>query len=382
MSVPVTGFLVSYRETAAINWKPGDLLLPDGVYVSLPEAIYFAQMRLGSSDLGKLWKTPADWWWSSPYNPNIEPRKWVFGNDRDYGHGFHYLLLEGEEAYRAKCIVSPHKNFTSNDAKAWRNEQHLDGKVILSEEMDRHIRHMVALVANHPQLAEPMAQGLSEVTVFWTDAQGHRLRARFDKLLPAHILDPKSYGAHNRGRDDQDRALQMVAKLSYDVQRYLYDDARQRMVDFIREGKVFGAAPEQAEWLSRFPEADADRLAERMEFFPNGHPDQQSAWSWTWLFMQKPSDSKGHAPIVLPVERPRFDLTWRTGKLKVERALQNHDQFVRRFGLGETPNEDGEVAVPWASINPMWRPRDDEFPPWMGDVSMHEAMQAEEEDDQ
>jgi hypothetical protein len=95
-------------------------------------------------------------------------------------------------------------------------------------------------------------------------------------------------------------------------------------------------------WLGRFPEADAARLAERMEFYPNGHPDQQSAWSWSWLFLQKPSDTKGHAPIVLPIERPRFDLTWRTGKLKVERALENFDYYVRRFGLGDQPNEDGQ----------------------------------------
>jgi hypothetical protein len=182
-----------------------------------------------------------------------------------------------------------------------------------------------------------MAEGLSEVSVLWTDEQGHRLRVRFDKLLPGFVLDPKSFGAHKRGRDDQDRALRIVAELSYDVQRYLYDDARELMIEFIRAGKVYGGTEEQRAWLGRFPEADAGRLAERMEFYPNGHPDQQSAWSWSWLFLQKPSDSKGHAPIVLPIERPRFDLTWRTGKQKVERALQNFDYYVRRFGLGDEP---------------------------------------------
>lgn len=357
-------------------------ILPDGVYLDLSEARYFRQGRLGSSDLSKLWKKPVNWWAGSEvYNPNFKPKKWVFQNDRDFGHGFHYLLLEGEEAYLARCRICPHDNFQTKDARAWRDEQHAEQRVILSEDMDRHIRFMVALVANHPQLKEPMAAGLSEVTVLWTDEQGHRFRARFDKLLRAYILDPKSFGAHNDGADDNEIALRIIAKLSYDVQRYLYDVGREKMIDFIQAGQVYGGTEEEREWLAGFPDADAERLAERMEFYPNGHPDQQSAWSWSWLFMQKPSDSKGHGAVLLPVERPRFDTTWRTGKLKVERALQNFDYFKSRFGLGDEPNEDGQPPVPWAAIHPLWRPNDDEFPPWMGNISSREHFGSEAEEE-
>lgn len=366
---------VALRSTSALT--TGRIMLPDGVYIDLSETAYFGQDRLGSTDLVRLFRTPADWWWGSRFNPNLKPRKWVFGNDRDYGHGFHYLLLEGEEVYRAKCQVSPFDGFTTKDAKVWRDQCHMDGITMLSEEMDRNIRHMVALVQHHPQLKDAMAAGLSEVSVLYTNEQGHRIRVRFDKLLPAFVLDPKSFGAHKRGRDDKDRALRIVAELSYDVQRYLYDEGREKMIELIEAGKVFGGTEDQRTWLGRFPQADRDRLAERAEFYPNGHPDQQSAWSWMWLFLQKPSDSKGNAPILLPIERPRFDLTWRTGKQKVEVALQNFDYYVSRFGLGDRPNEDGEVAAPWASINQVWRPLDEEFPPWLGDVNA--AMAAEEE---
>lgn len=347
-------------------------LLPDGIYLGLSEEAYFSQKRLGSTDLKDLYKTPVNWWYGSGYNPNRKPKKWVYGNDRDFGHGFHYLLLEGEDAYRAKTVICEFDGFTTKAAKEWRDEQHLDGKVILSEDMDRHIRHMVALVAYHPQLKGPMAAGLSELTVFWTNERGHRFRARFDKLLPGYILDPKSFGAHNQGSDDHDRCLRIVAKLSYDVQRYLYDEARARMIQFILDGKVFGGTKEQRAWLGQFPAADEARLAERLKTYLDGHPDQQSAWSWCWLFLQKPSDTKGHGPVVLPVERPRFDLTWRTGEQKVIRALENFDYYKGRFGLGEEPNEDGLPAVPWASIHPLWRPLDEEFPPWLGDISSRE----------
>jgi hypothetical protein len=261
---------------------------------------------------------------------------------------------------------------------------HFDGLVILSEDMDRYIRHMVALVANHPQLAEPMESGLSEVSVLWTDEQGHRLRARFDKLLRAYILDPKSFSAAHAGNDDHERALRIVANLSYDVQRYLYDQARAKLVEFVGEGKVFGGTADEQAWIRGFPEADRDRLAERMEFYPNGHPDQQSAWSWCWLFLQKPSDSKGHAPVVLPMERPRFDLTWRTGEAKTAKALENFDHFVSMFGLGEAPNALGQPAVPWAGIHPLWRPTDEDFPSWLGNISAreHTGSGIDQEDDE
>lgn len=358
-----------------MDWKNPDgswRLFDDGVFISMPEACYFSQNRLGSTDLAKLFKEPANWWYSSPFNPNREPRKWVFGNERDFGHGFHYLLLEGEGAYAEKCAISPHENFTTKDAKAWRDEQLGQDITILSPKMDRYIRHMVALVANHPQLAEPMASGLSEVTVLWTDEQGHRLRARFDKLLKGHILDPKSFSALHSGNDDHERALRIVAKLSYDVQRYLYDYAREKLVEFVDAKKVYGGTPREQAWIYSFPSADQERLAERITTYPDGHPDQQSAWSWVWLFLQKPSDSKGHAPVVLPMERPRFDLTWRTGEQKTRRALDNFDHFVAIFGLGDQPNAQGKPAVPWAGVHPLWRPLDEDFPSFMGDISSRE----------
>lgn len=347
-------------------------ILPDGVYLGLSEVAYFSQDRLGSSDLAKLFKAPANWWYGSNYNTHREERKWVFGNDRDYGHAFHYLLLEGEEAYRSRCIVSPHENFTTKEARAWRDQMHLDGMVVISEKMNRYIRHMVALVENHPQLAEPMESGLSEVSVLWTDEQGHRLRARFDKLLRGHILDPKSFSAAHAGNDDHERALRIVANLSYDVQRYLYDVAREKLVEFALKGEVYGGTEEERAWIAGFPDADYERLEERMISYPDGHPDQQSAWSWVWLFLQKPSDSKHHAPVVLPMERPRFDLTWRTGEAKTHKALENFDNFVSMFGLGSTPDAMGRPAVPWAGIHPLWRPTDEDFPSWMGNISARE----------
>src|SRR5215469_15441377 len=117
--------LLDFYKAEDGSWR----LLADGVYLDMPEGCYFAQQRLGSTDLAKLFKEPANWWYGSPFNPNLESRKWVFGNDRDFGHGFHYLLLEGESVYRAKCVISPHDSFTTKEARSWRDQMHLDGLV-------------------------------------------------------------------------------------------------------------------------------------------------------------------------------------------------------------------------------------------------------------
>lgn len=346
---------------------------PDGVYLGLSEAAYFHEHRLGSTDLGKLHKTPADWWYGSRFNPDRKEKDWKYGNERDFGHGLHALLLEGEDAFAQKCELNTFESFKGGDARAWRDQMFLDGRTILSPEQHRNIRHMVALIQNHPDLGAPLGAGLSEVSVLWTDPErGIKLRARLDKLLPAYLIDLKSYGAHKRGRDDNDRALRIVAESSYDVQRYLYDIARAQMIEFIKAGLVFGGTKEERDWLARFPEADEKRLAERMATYPNGHPDQQSPWSWVWIFFQRRDDSKGHAPIVNPIERPRFDLTWRTGQLKYQAAIGNFEFYKARFGLGDEPNEDGKPACPWAKINPLWRPSDEDFPYWMGDIQSAE----------
>ena len=80
-------------------------LLPDGVYINLSEENYFRQKRLGSSDNAKQWKSPADWWWGSDYNPRKKAKKWTCGNDRDFGKAFHALLLEGEDAFNERVKV-------------------------------------------------------------------------------------------------------------------------------------------------------------------------------------------------------------------------------------------------------------------------------------
>jgi hypothetical protein len=217
-----------------------------------------------------------------------------------------------------------------------------------------------------------MAAGLSEVSVLWTDAQGHRLRARFDKLLPAFILDPKSFGAHKRGRRPGPGAAHrrgaLLRRAALPLRRGPREDDRVHPAG----PRVSAAPPRSSKWLGRFPAADEERLAERMEFFPNGHPDQQSGVVLALaVHAEALRTPRGTRRCCCPSSGRGYDLTWRTGKQKVEAALQKFDYYVSRFGLGDQPNEDGLVAVPWATINATCGgPLDEEFPSWLGDVRM------------
>lgn len=324
-------------------------LLPDGIYLGLAKATYFLQRRLGSTDLKTCLSDAANWWYGNPRtNPDYQAAEHT--TERDFGEALHVLILEGQDAYDRQILTRPSHyldpktgemklwNGNAGVCKEWLAEHKDDERTVITADAERRIRHMAALILNHPQYKEPLRQGLAEVSVLF-QVHGVACRARIDYLLPQFIIDLKSYGGHSRGRDHRDKALRIIAERHYDIQRYLYDRAREAMVGLIREGRIYGATPEQIEWLQR--------LAEEPE------------WSWVWIFYQRRDDRLGRAPIVLPIERPHLDKSFDTGREKTIAAIANYQGMLKKFGL----------ETPWATIEPMWRPNDHDFPSWLGDFT-------------
>lgn len=316
--------------------------LPDGLYLYLPEEPYFRQERLGSTDLVKLAKTPADWWYSSRHNPHRIALEESY--ELAFGSALHKLVLEGEHAFQRDILISPYNDFRTKDARQWRERQP-PGVTILKSEAVHRVRHMAQLILNHPEWAGPLRQGVPEASVFFHH-QGVAMRARLDYLLPQFTLDLKSFGGHIRGRDARDKALRIVAERSYDVQRYVYDVARQAMVQHIREGRVYWSPAEE---LRDPPPSTMAWLAQLAE---------EPEWSWVWVFYQRRDDIAGRAPIVMPIQAGPQDITWETGKEKTELALANYASFVRRFGL----------TTPWALVEPMFTPSHMEWPHWLREI--------------
>lgn len=322
--------------------------LKDGIYVGLDAGKYFAADRLGSTDLKTLHNSPADWWYGSRHNPDrgeSEP-----SDEMEFGSALHLLLLEGEDAYAKHCVVKPaeYPDAKTGELKPWNGnatycrdwmEIHQGPDVhIITEDADRRVRHMAALIQNHPELGGPMMKGLSEVSVLWThEASGLRLRARFDKLLPKFVVDLKSFGGHARGVGMTQQCLWLVKDRHMDVQRFMYFLARQAMADLAAKGAIIGATPAQTEWLTKVAAVED--------------------WRWCWLFYRRRDDKKGHAPIVKPIYRSHFDGTFESGRQKFEVAVANYRTFVDRFGL----------SVPWAVVEPGEEPADHQLPIGLND---------------
>lgn len=359
--------------------------LPDGVYLHLPFYIYLAQEGcLGSTDKSTLWLHREGWWWKklSPYaRPSAQSDEQLFGEVA------HAAILEGMHAYESRYVVEPSKadypdalftipqikealadagvhvrgtgQFTKED---WADaaELHLPDRVVwdnvraefdrqqvhvtdqgervrraaIPAEMNFAVRAMHELaiedVPGNELMRELMSVGsdfpiLAEVSVFWTDAEGLRHRARFDKMLPVVTADMKTLGAW-RGRPMVEVLDQHIKDSGHDVQLADYQIARRVMAEMILENPdcIHGGTEE-----------------ERLHVEAMATYDQRSKPGWVWIFYQKP-DASGRAPIILPVREPWGGPYHRAGYRKRHRALETYKYCMERFG----PHR------PWGRVEP------------------------------
>lgn len=361
--------------------------LPDGVYLDLPDAIYFAQPRLGSSDLMKLHKNGLGWWWSSRYNPDKTDTTTAAMN---YGSALHALMLEGMAAYETRFAVEPDpkkyakvlrtipeykaalaaegfdvskgtSGFKAADWLAecavslppevvcWENvlsdfEKSIttikpDGTVekmpTVSAVEDRNLRIMysAAIDADGPEgddIREILGvnlevPSLAELAFFWTDHRGIKRRAKFDKPVPSFTMDLKSLGNWN-GRKLIHGISEHILRENLDVQVGDQQVARvlmHRMIAQHGEAVIHGGTEEERLWIRA--------IAER-----------NMPFRWGWLFYQKPDPTAGRAPVIFPL----FD-AWggpyhTSGLRKSIRAIDRYVEGVTKFGLHR----------PWTSVMP------------------------------
>lgn len=350
--------------------------LPDGVYIGLADGVYFAQDRLGSSDLQKLHFHREGWWMQSRHNPD---RLDATTEAQNYGSALHALMLEGLGAYETRFAVEPDKNdfdgllFKVDDIKEalqdegfamsgtskfklsdWEDAAALhiphrpvwgaikrdfeasitreDGtkRPSISAVEDRMLRLMYEAALSHDETRALVGAGedvptLAELSFFWTDDFGVKRRARFDKPVPHFTMDLKTLG-NWQGRDLKHAVGDHILRGGLDIQVGDQHDARRRMHDLIRaegEGCIIGGTEEQRTWLRA--------IAER-----------NLPWDWVWLFYQKPELS-GRAPVLFPVREHWEGPFHKSGYRKARRAIETYVACVEKFGLDR----------PWYRVEPV-----------------------------
>ncbi|MGP9819238.1 PD-(D/E)XK nuclease-like domain-containing protein [Salinarimonas sp. NSM] len=183
MNAPLAHPLSGARILAA-----GEVITEPGVYGSVPmERYHGADLcdgpSVSSSGLRTLFsQSPAHYFATSPLNPNRVERTET--QAFSLGRAAHHLLL-GEADFARHFAVRPDewKDWRTNAAKAWRDEQEAAGLTVLKPDDLDAIRGMAASLAANPLVAAGILNGAIEQSIVWKDAgTGLWLKVRPDAI--------------------------------------------------------------------------------------------------------------------------------------------------------------------------------------------------------
>jgi hypothetical protein len=214
----------------------------DGVYFGLPDTVYHAVPRLSGSYLQLLCVSPATFWAKSWLNPEREELDEDETKAQQLGKAYHCARLEPERFHSAYCRAPDKAEYgdqllTSDAAikaelKALNEQQTMGTETIVERAkrlvaagcekpiwalvMDEHeqqragriaipakyfdqIEQDMERIAGNSEIAALLNGGQAEVSIFWTDEHGLKMKARLDYLTPTHWSDLKTFD-NSRGK--------------------------------------------------------------------------------------------------------------------------------------------------------------------------------------
>jgi hypothetical protein len=243
----------------------------DGIYFGLPEAIYHAVPRLSASGLQKLAVSPGTFWrgsWLDPHRPELDEDQ---TKAQQLGKAYHCARLEPERFERLYCRQLEKADmpkgtlFTGTDMGKALEDRGLKKSGSVGEQAQRladdgypnpiwHIELAAWEEANafrlpipgkfwddivsdmdrlrkNREIAELLENGVAEVSIFWTDRHGIKMKARADFLTVAHWVDFKTFD-NSRGKVLEQCIADAFQYNRYHIQAVTYRDA----VEAIRVG--------------------------------------------------------------------------------------------------------------------------------------------------
>lgn len=313
--------MIDHAGTAAAEPTP----FADGIYFGLDETAYHRDLALGSSDLKRLAAEPADYWYSSPLNPDLPAEETT--PSQLIGKAVHKLVLEGEQAFAARFIRRP-EDLARLDAKARARIAPNGQDVLPGDDFDR-IRIAAGQVLANPYLSASFTGGSPEVSIFWTETvEGEpvRRKARFDYLKPRAVVDLKSVRPMDTA-PFPDTCRKAIANWGYHTQAAAYLQARAQVPALVAAGAVHG--DHDPAWLARVAES--------------------AAYAFVFIFW-----SSSGAPLTWgTILSPGNDLVT-YGEGKVAAALYAYATARRRFGL----------RAPWIEPQPLREIELADMPGW------------------
>lgn len=370
----------------------------DGIYFDLPDDVYHAVPRLSSSGLQKICVSPANFWrnsWLDPERPEEEENVTLA---RLLGKAYHtarlephlyddtyFRELEKSEMPKGTLITGTDmsamleeiglKKSGTNDEKAdrlldhgfpaakiWvvqqrRWEEERRGRVpIPAKYFDQMKSDMARIHGNH-QIAPLLTGGQAEVSIFWTDKHGIKMKARTDYLAKDWWADFKTFD-NSRGKPLKQCLADAVRYNRYYVQATVYRDA----IEAIRLDnlQIVGPATDDQRALIASIQLKPDELKCWYIFQEKGGVPNLLAYEfpfysipYTTLFNEQITDDEQRRIIGREATKRETGI-WLRGKHEVIEAK-------KLFALYSQVYEPGE---PWAPIDAIGSFSDDDFHPF------------------
>lgn len=259
---PVTDVEAEAKLAAMRAWVDA---IEDGIYFDLPEAIYHAVPRLSASGLQRLCVSPGTFWqgsWLDPDRPEALDEKST--DAQVLGKAYHCARLEPERFHEsfvrelAKSEMPKGTLFTGTDMGRALELLGAKKSGTVAEQAERLVEYGYSGTIWHLELAEweheragrtpipadhfdkitvdmerirgvgeineLLSGGVAEVSVFYTDRHGIKMKSRFDYLKPRTWADLKTFD-NSRGKEVMQALADAMRYNRYHVQGVTYRDA-------------------------------------------------------------------------------------------------------------------------------------------------------------
>lgn len=340
-----------------------DFPIPDGIWLGLPLTDYLADEALGASDLKALLTNAVQWHarernavWRELHPPSEkETAASIFGS------ALHCAILE-PEVFEARYYVQPEapdlprtkeeinaelaamglptlstskKSVLFEAAAAaaeietlaaWRDTQAAEsaGREPISPAWHRALLLLQSVLEHHSEAPKFIRNGRAEISIFWTDATGLRLKIRIDYLRVRTVCDIKSY-ALREAEEPISAFCSTVERFGYDFSAAHYMDGRLNALPGLAEaGRIYKGAPSRGDDGSIYAEPAG---AKDFAFFAQVAGELEPSWAWLACMTQ------GY-PEVDAIVFPGSLMQFGSAKVQLDQARETYRNMAAKFDAG------------------------------------------------